>query len=247
MKIEYKVIAGSIAFGLAVWTVDAAIDYFFFYESTFWELMITDIPKHELYIRLPILAFFTTFGILMSNVIGKLKRTRDELRNRNQQLVANEQQLKAANQQFVASDQQLKAANQQLVASDQQLRATNQELVAGERKLRQQSGFLRNVINSIGNPFYVIDANDYTIIDANDYAVKLANCTDVGTNQLTDKTTCYALTHGLDKPCGSAEHQCPIELVKRTKKPAVVEHAHCNRDSRGHVFEYHAHPIFDEA
>ncbi|MCK5173295.1 MAG: GHKL domain-containing protein, partial [Planctomycetes bacterium] len=31
------------------------------------------------------------------------------------------------------------------------------------------------------------------------------------------------------------------------KKPAVVEHAHCNRDSRGHVFEYHAHPIFDEA
>ncbi|MCK5173000.1 MAG: hypothetical protein KAR47_06385, partial [Planctomycetes bacterium] len=101
MKVEYKVITGSIAFGLAVWVIDAALDYFIFYKGdSFWGLMVTDIPEHEVHIRSLMLVFFAIFGILLSNAIGKLKRARDELKNNNQQLVASEQQLKAANQQL---------------------------------------------------------------------------------------------------------------------------------------------------
>ncbi|MBW8041648.1 MAG: hypothetical protein FVQ85_16855 [Planctomycetes bacterium] len=131
MKTKYVVIGLSVVFGLAVWVIDAALDSFFFYEGTFWELLIADIPKHEIYIRLIILAFFIVFGILMAEDIARRKRAEEQLRAANQQLQASEQQLRAANQQLQASEQQLKAANQQLRAGEEELRKLTHDM--GER------------------------------------------------------------------------------------------------------------------
>ena len=79
MKVEKKVIALSIAFGLFAWVVDAVLDFYIFYEGTFWGLLIYDIPKHEVYVRSVILAFFIIFGIIIANIMAKRKQAEDSL------------------------------------------------------------------------------------------------------------------------------------------------------------------------
>ena len=103
-RAEYKIIALSVIFGLCVWIIDAVLDYLTFYEGTFLGLLITDVPRHEIYIRLVIFGSFVVFGILISRVIAQRRRSEEELRATNQQLQASEQQLRAANQQLLADE-----------------------------------------------------------------------------------------------------------------------------------------------
>jgi len=124
-----KVIGISFLFGLLIWIVDAALDYFIFYERSFFELLVTDIPEHELYIRAVILFILVIYGFIVGFFVKKLDKSNKELSNLNHQLQAGEQQLKAINQQ-------LDASNQQLSASEQQLRALNQQLSLSEEKYR---------------------------------------------------------------------------------------------------------------
>ena len=106
---------------------------------------------------------------------------------------------------------------------------------AGE-KIQQQNEFLNNVLKSLTYPFYVIDANDYTIKMAN-LAAKLG--------KLSENSTCYALTHNRDKPCRGVEDVCPLQEVKKTRKPVVVEHIHYDEGGNARNAEVHGYPIFD--
>ncbi len=72
------IIAVSIAFGLFVWMADAVMDYFFFYEGTFLGLLITEVPAHEVYIRLVIMASFMIFGVLVSRVVARREQAEEE-------------------------------------------------------------------------------------------------------------------------------------------------------------------------
>jgi hypothetical protein len=63
---------------------------------------------------------------------------------------------------------------------------------------------------------------------------------------VTGLSTCYALTHRRDTPCDSAEHPCPLEIIKRTRKPCVVEHIHFDKAGRPRNVEVHAYPVFDD-
>ena len=100
-----------------------------------------------------------------------------------------------------------------------------------------QRKFLMNVLESMPNPFYVIDPTDYTI--------KLANSAS-GFSELTGKSTCYALTHHMAQPCSGAEHSCPLQEVLRTKNPVVVEHVHHDDNGNPRHVEIHAYPILDD-
>jgi PAS domain S-box-containing protein len=116
------------------------------------------------------------------------------------------------------------------------LRQRIREKEQAEEKIHEQSQFLRSTINSLAHPFYVIDVNNYTI--------KMANS--VAQPDATDEiSTCYALTHKQDKPCGGSEHPCPLEIIKHTKQPAVVEHIHYDKDGNAINVEVHGFPIFD--
>jgi sigma-54 dependent transcriptional regulator, acetoin dehydrogenase operon transcriptional activator AcoR len=104
-----------------------------------------------------------------------------------------------------------------------------------ERKIRQHNEFLQTVLESLTHPFYVIDAKDYTVIMANSAA---------GPNW--SGATCYSLTHASNEPCGRAsEHVCPLEEIKRSKKPALVEHIHVDQHGNLRNIEIHAYPIVD--
>ena len=64
MKANIKVVALSITFGLCVWVIDGILDYLFFYEGTFWDLLLFDIPKHEIYVCVLIVGCFALFGFI---------------------------------------------------------------------------------------------------------------------------------------------------------------------------------------
>ena len=106
-----------------------------------------------------------------------------------------------------------------------------------EAQLKKQSEFLNSILESLSHPFYVVDANDYHIKLANSAALK---------SGAAGKFTCHALTHKRDTPCNSTNHPCPLEIIKRTKQPAQVEHVHFDGDGNPRNVEVHAHPILDQ-
>lgn len=106
-----------------------------------------------------------------------------------------------------------------------------------DENIKEQTDFLSSVIESISYPFYVIDANDYTI--------KLANSAACMEDSV-EKRTCYAVTHKKGKPCREPGHICPLEEVKKTKKPVTVEHVHYDKNGNKRNVEVSGHPIFND-
>ncbi len=105
--------------------------------------------------------------------------------------------------------------------------------------LNERNDFVKTVLESLPYPFYVIDAKDFTITLANSAACVKGSAAG---------TTCYALTHQTDKPCETeGRHQCPLEEVKRTGKPAMAEHFHYDQDGNIQNMEVHCYPIFDSS
>jgi len=80
MTTKQKVIAASIGFGLLFWLIDSFIALSVLYEGTFLGLLITNVPKTALYLRLIVLGIFIIFGVLVGDVIVKSKKSREELR-----------------------------------------------------------------------------------------------------------------------------------------------------------------------
>ena len=88
---------------------------------------------------------------------------------------------------------------QQLIDELSEMRQRVTELEASEavlkqtqEKIQEHNEFLRKTLNSLAYPLYVIDAHDYSIRMAN-LAAKADN--------LSENTTCYALTYKSVKPC----------------------------------------------
>jgi len=104
------------------------------------------------------------------------------------------------------------------------------------RTEKHSSEFLEKVLESLTHPFYVIDAKDYTI--------KMANSAS-RFGELTGNCTCYALTHRRDAPC-AGEHPCPLEIVRSTRQPVVLEHVHYDKDGTPRNMEVHGYPILDD-
>ena len=109
-----------------------------------------------------------------------------------------------------------------------------------ETRLDEQRTFLETIIESMTNPFYVIDAQSYAVIMANKEARALTGADSV------QGLTCYRLTHHAEEPCREEDHPCPLDEVKRTGKPVVLEHLHYDRDGKQRFVELHAYPILDQ-
>ncbi|MGB3713321.1 MAG: PAS domain S-box protein [Candidatus Promineifilaceae bacterium] len=102
--------------------------------------------------------------------------------------------------------------------------------------LESQNQFITSVFESLGHPFYVVDANDYTIKIANSAAFD---------GELPQDITCYALLHDLSRPCDGVDHLCPLQEIRKTGRPVTTEHVHFGEAGNERVYEVHAHPILD--
>jgi PAS domain S-box-containing protein len=106
-----------------------------------------------------------------------------------------------------------------------------------QEQLREKNRFITDVFESLGHPFYVVDAHDYSIKMANRAA---------RASELPANVTCHALLHGRGSPCGMHGEECPLDQIRRTKKPTVVEHSHFDREGRQRWYEVRGYPVLDK-
>ncbi len=125
----------------------------------------------------------------------------------------------------------------ELTRANEQLHQEIAERMQAKQKIQQQNEFLNNIIESLVDPFYVINVDDYTLQIANSAARAL------GTIEMR---TCYALTHHWSEPCGGLEHPCPLAIVQKTKGPVMVEHIHFDEAGNLINVEVHGYPIFND-
>jgi PAS domain S-box-containing protein len=109
-------------------------------------------------------------------------------------------------------------------------------LQMSRNRFRRQTRFLVRILEALPYPFYVINAADYTVSFANAAA---------NLYRSSKQATCYALTHQKNTPCDSVGHPCPLEEIKKTKKPVVVEHIHYDKEGNPRNVEIHAYPVFN--
>ncbi|MDH4321657.1 MAG: ATP-binding protein, partial [Desulfobulbaceae bacterium] len=126
----------------------------------------------------------------------------------------------------------------ELAAANTVLQQEITERSRAEERNHEQREFLQSIIESLTNPFYVIDVRTHKIVLANQAAYGL-------TKRPREGLTCHAMTHNRDTPCTGDEHVCALAEVKLTKRPVRVEHIHCDSKGDGLYFEVYAYPIFD--
>ncbi|MFH1295740.1 MAG: PAS domain S-box protein [Bacteroidota bacterium] len=101
----------------------------------------------------------------------------------------------------------------------------------------KQNEWFNTIIESLPYPFCVIDPDDYTVQMGNRAS---------GWDGVMNKTTCHALSHGIPVPCGGEDHPCPVDIIKSTRKPVVLEHVHTGKDGCPRNVEVHAYPVLDK-
>jgi signal transduction histidine kinase len=158
-------------------------------------------------------------GRVFNDMIEKRKWVEDELKKATDEL-----------------ETRVKDRTAELNTANVSLRQQISERQKIEDELMDQNKFIRDAIDSLTHPFYVIDADDYTIKMAN----KASNFGDIN-----EKATCFGLTHKRAAPCDSAEHPCPVEALKKTKEPVILEHTHYDADGKERVLEVYGYPVFD--
>lgn len=107
-----------------------------------------------------------------------------------------------------------------------------------EKQIQDQNTFLNNVIDSLTHPFLVINSDNYI--------VEMSN-TASGFNSNKNKITCHQFSHNNVEPCNGTEHPCPLQIVKKTKKPVMVEHTHKDESGNEKYVEVYCYPLFDTA
>ncbi len=103
-------------------------------------------------------------------------------------------------------------------------------------EIQAKNKFFNDVFESIISPFYVINVNDYSI----EYANKTARG-----NNFRAGIKCYELIHNRTTPCDEGVKTCPINMIKETNGPAVINRAHTDKNGCEKIFEVHAQPLFD--
>ena len=139
MKKEYIIILSAFFFGLFVWIFDSAADSLFFYEDSFLNLVILKIPKPELFFRSQVLIFFTIFGIIISLLFAKQRKTEESLLGLQNEL-----------------EKRVEERTKKLSESNELLNAEIAERVHAEASLRHSQKILKEVFDGISEPLVLL-------------------------------------------------------------------------------------------
>ncbi len=186
---------------------------------------IEQISRSIIYISLAILVFVS---ILSSYIAWRALRENKLRRIAEEKLQAQHEHL----------EQLVGERTAELSQANEHLRKEIVERTNAEDIIRKQNTFSNTVIESLSNPFYVIDVSNHKILLANEAASQYG---------IEKGASCFEQTHGKQSPCNGDDHVCPVKSVMQTKKQVIAEHLHIDKDGREHYVEVHGSPIFDEA
>lgn len=79
MKADRRIFLAFLALGLTFWVVDALQDYLFFYGGTFWDLLIANLPAHELLVRVSFLVLALLSGGILARSVAGLRDREEKL------------------------------------------------------------------------------------------------------------------------------------------------------------------------
>jgi len=121
MKKEYLIIISAFIFGILVWIFDSAADSLFFYKDSFLNLLILDVPKPEIFFRFLILISFTIFGIIISGLFSKQRKSEESLNLLNNEL---EQRVEARTKKLSEANELLNSEIAERVHAEYKLKNT---------------------------------------------------------------------------------------------------------------------------
>jgi diguanylate cyclase (GGDEF)-like protein/PAS domain S-box-containing protein len=134
-------------------------------------------------------------------------------------------------------DYLLKPTDLQLMRQALEKSARNLHL---EKSLANSHTMMQTIIDEIPHPIFYIEL-DFRVSMMNKAAKELGG---EGTQVLLPK--CYTISDQTSGACSEKSHSCPIEYVKKTKKPSTLRHIHTDKNGKKHHVDVHARPILDQ-
>jgi signal transduction histidine kinase len=110
-----------------------------------------------------------------------------------------------------------------------------------EEKEAIDSAYLAAVIDSMADPVTVVKP-DYRVILINEKAREIFRSDTSADTEMF----CYQMSHHSDTPCSGSGHPCPMEEVRRTRKPVKVVHEHYDLEDRRRYVEITASPVYGD-
>lgn len=120
------IIYNFIILGVAFWIIDAIIDYLYFYNLPFFDLLLFDIPAHKMFVRTIVFVISIISGLIIYKIISDKKITEEKYI---QELKAKKEELSSANQQLTAYNEEIMAMNEELDESMGEINEFNKRFV----------------------------------------------------------------------------------------------------------------------
>ena len=198
MKKERLIIIAALIFGILVWIFDSAVDSLLFYEDSFLNLLILEIPKPELFFRSLIIISFTIFGIIISRLFSKQSKSEESMR-----LLYNE------------LEQRVEDRTKKLSEANDLLNSEIAERVHAEYRLKNNQKMLTAVFDGIKDPLLLVN-NDFQIETMNKPALAYYGVKDA---QIVYGKKCHEIVSGDLDPCQG----CEIPSASYSDQPTFVE------------------------
>jgi signal transduction histidine kinase len=198
MKKEHLIIISALMFGMLVWIFDSAVDSLFFYEDTFLNLLILDIPNPELFFRFQIILSFAIFGIIISRLFYKQKKAGESLRRLHNDL-----------------EKQVENRTKKLSEANEILNSEIAERILVENSLENNQQRLKAVFDGISDPLLLVE-NDFQVVMINKSALEYYGVKNI---QTAFGKKCHELVSGDLDPCRG----CEIPAKSYGNQPTSVE------------------------
>lgn len=193
MKKEYVIVAYAIIFGLFVWVLDSFIDSLFFYEDTFLNLALFDMPKPELFFRSQVLISFAIFGIIISYFFSKQKKAAKSLSRMNSEL-----------------EERVEKRTAKLSEANKLLNDEIKDRIRTENELKHNQNMLQVVFEGVSDPL-VLMGSDMRVMMFNRAAAEYYG---MSKEQISPESKCHQMFRDSAVPCQGCEIPAAIASGK---------------------------------
>jgi light-regulated signal transduction histidine kinase (bacteriophytochrome) len=96
-RLHVGVLLLAIVCGVFAWSADAVVDFLYFHEGPFLDLLIFKVPPHEVHDRSILLFTFIVFGVIVSMMVRRQELISSDLRSNREHLALLNKELQAFN------------------------------------------------------------------------------------------------------------------------------------------------------